>query len=184
MISFRPTIQHAGFTLIELLVVISIIGVLASVVLTNLTEAQEAARDARRVSEMRSLMNGFALFYADNLRYPGSADGIPGSGQIIGVGNEIDIALAPYMGDKIPKDPMHDAGNGESPQAGSLYYYSYDPAHWDDQCDGDSTNDRFVAAVFGFNHSETGIDNRQTCMGTNMRLHDAAYNRVLNQPVF
>lgn len=28
------------------------------------------------------------------------------------------------------------------------------------------------------------IDDRQTCMGTNMRLHDAAYNRALNQPVF
>jgi prepilin-type N-terminal cleavage/methylation domain-containing protein len=175
--------HQTGFTLIELLVVISIIGVLASVALVRLDDAQAAARDAQRVSEMRSIMNALAMFYADHTRYPGSADGVPSQGQMIGVGLEIDDALEPYMG-SVPRDPLHDAGNGAQPATSSLYFYSYDPAHWDDQCDGDSSNDRFVAAVFGFNYSETGIDDRQTCKGPNMRLHDAAYNRVLNQPTF
>ena len=51
-----------GFTLIELLVVIAIIGLLASVVFASLGPARAKARDAKRLSELRSVMTALNLY--------------------------------------------------------------------------------------------------------------------------
>ncbi len=50
-----------GFTLIELLVVISIIGVLSSVVLASVTQARDAAREARAKQEIREIRNAIII---------------------------------------------------------------------------------------------------------------------------
>ncbi|PIR83481.1 hypothetical protein COU19_00050 [Candidatus Kaiserbacteria bacterium CG10_big_fil_rev_8_21_14_0_10_56_12] len=65
--------REKGFTLIELLVVIAIIGVLSSVVLASLNSARAKARDARRLSDMRSVVNALDLYAIDhNGVYPGT----------------------------------------------------------------------------------------------------------------
>lgn len=49
-----------GFTLIELLVVIAIVGLLSSIVLASLSSARDRAKEAKYVSESRSIINGLS----------------------------------------------------------------------------------------------------------------------------
>lgn len=63
--------KKRGFTLIELLVVIAIIGLLASVVMVALTSSRAKARDASRVSNLRSLQTALELYAGDHSgKYP------------------------------------------------------------------------------------------------------------------
>jgi prepilin-type N-terminal cleavage/methylation domain-containing protein len=57
--------KRKSFTLIELLVVIAIIGLLSSIVLVSMNGIREKARDAKRVSELDSVMLALSLYYDD-----------------------------------------------------------------------------------------------------------------------
>jgi type II secretion system protein G len=59
-----------GFTLIELMVVIAIIGILASIVIANLGNARNQAKDARRVSDIKNIQLALAQYFNDYQRYP------------------------------------------------------------------------------------------------------------------
>lgn len=54
-----------GFTLIELLVVISIIGVLATVVLSSLGDARDKAKQAKALAEMKQIATAFQVYLLD-----------------------------------------------------------------------------------------------------------------------
>src|SRR3989338_9565085 len=77
MKNFSNLKNQKGFTLIELLVVIAIIGILSSVVLASLNSARTKARDAKRVSELKSLQTALELFYDSSGHYPN--DGASGT---------------------------------------------------------------------------------------------------------
>lgn len=62
-----------GFTLIELLVVIGIIGVLSSVVLSNINTARAKSRDTQRIGDIKQIHLALELFYSDNGKYPSNA---------------------------------------------------------------------------------------------------------------
>ncbi|HEY4503387.1 MAG TPA: type II secretion system protein [Candidatus Paceibacterota bacterium] len=62
--------SQRAFTLIELLVVIAIIGILTTVVITFTKPARDKARDARRKTELKSLVTSIETFYLDNGYYP------------------------------------------------------------------------------------------------------------------
>lgn len=64
--------QQKGFTLIELLVVIAIIGVMAALVIVNLSSANKKSRDSRRKADLAEVKTALELYYDDNLIYPGS----------------------------------------------------------------------------------------------------------------
>ncbi len=62
--------KQLGFTLIELLVVIAIIGILASVVLVNLSGAREKAKVAISGKQQRRMTIAVELYYDDMGFYP------------------------------------------------------------------------------------------------------------------
>jgi type II secretion system protein G len=57
--------RNKGFTLIELLVVISILGVLTTLVVSNVGGARERARDAKRKSDLKEIQNALQLYKQD-----------------------------------------------------------------------------------------------------------------------
>lgn len=62
--------MRRGFTLIELLVVISIMGFLATIVLTSVQKARNNARDTARVAEIIQIQKAIQLFRGANDRFP------------------------------------------------------------------------------------------------------------------
>ena len=185
MMSPRPTTPHAtyreGLTLVELMVAISLIAILSTISIFGLAAAREAARDNQRLTDMQALESAFEQFYLDYGRYPGEPDGVPITGQKIGVGERIDELLAPYL-ERVPKDPLHDP-NDDNPE----FYYAYDGQHIVhlQDCDQDLTSapsggwDQRPSAVYGFRRSETGFVDIETCQGQDQALDDAHFNRVL-----
>lgn len=65
--------KESGFTIIELLIVIAIIGILATLVLTNFQGAQAKGRDTVRTSDINSLYQKMEEFYNENGGYPDGA---------------------------------------------------------------------------------------------------------------
>jgi len=72
MLKLQRKLQ-AGFTIIELLIVIAIIGILATLVLTNFQGAQAKSRDVTRKSDINSLYQKLEEFYNENGGYPDGA---------------------------------------------------------------------------------------------------------------
>ena len=105
---------RSGFTLIELLVVISIIGLLASVVLTSLNSARTSAQDAKRVSDLNQLQKSIELYYHNTGSYPASDGWVHNSsGQTL-----YDALVSNYIA-QIPIDPTPDTSGGGG---GSNFY--------------------------------------------------------------
>jgi prepilin-type N-terminal cleavage/methylation domain-containing protein len=65
-----------GFTLVELLVVIAVIGILSTIVIAATGPARSEARDARRVTDVKSIQIGLALYFDVYRVYPTAAEGL------------------------------------------------------------------------------------------------------------
>jgi len=88
MLQVQKRIQE-GFTIIELLIVIAIIGILATLVLTNFQGAQAKGRDTVRKTDINSLYQKLEEYYNDNGGYPdGALDGLDIDGQAVLVGTD------------------------------------------------------------------------------------------------
>lgn len=61
---------ESGFTIIELLIVIAIIGILATLVLTNFQGAQAKGRDTVRKNDINSVYQKLEEYYNENGSYP------------------------------------------------------------------------------------------------------------------
>lgn len=88
--------NQQGFTLIELLVVIAIIGILSTLAVISLNNARQKAKDAKAVSDIKSIQTALELYYNDFNAYPADdGDKLPTS---IATGTQV------YM-QQVPNDP-------------------------------------------------------------------------------
>lgn len=68
--------SEAGFTLVELMVVIVIIGLLATVVVINVTPSLDRGAVTKARADISTLEQGLEIFRLNNLRYPTSEEGL------------------------------------------------------------------------------------------------------------
>lgn len=97
--------NNRGFTLVELLVVIAIIGLLAGVVLTNLSKSRRRARDTKRKADLQQLAKAIQFFQNDNGVYPGGAATNTGDWA-----QTFKDQLQPYLA-RLPLDPLANDGS-------------------------------------------------------------------------
>lgn len=87
--------KNKGFTLIELLVVISIIGVLATTVLSSLGQARERASQVAALKAIKSIQDALEIYYLDNGSYPPGTNS--GGDNFISLSSPTRAALEPYI---------------------------------------------------------------------------------------
>lgn len=62
--------KQGGFTLLELLIVIVIIGILALLIIPNITSAPKKARDTSRKTDITTIRKGLEEYFVNNNSYP------------------------------------------------------------------------------------------------------------------
>ncbi len=126
--------KERGFTIIELLIVIAIIGILATLVLTNFRGAQAKGRDTVRQNDLNSMYQKLEEHYNDQGSYPTedfTADLFPGIDE--GAFNDPDgndVMQTTSTGTSTPGDPYTAK---TKPTAGSPYVNQYTYAAY--ECD-------------------------------------------------
>lgn len=71
--TLRP---QGGFTLIEVMVVVAILGILATIVMTNVIGKDDQARVTTSRATLASVSNALDLYKLDNHKYPTTDEGL------------------------------------------------------------------------------------------------------------
>jgi prepilin-type N-terminal cleavage/methylation domain-containing protein len=125
---------ESGFTLIELLTVIAIIGILSTIVMASLTTARAKTRDAKRMSDLRTVALALDGYYSDHHAYPSTSSQWQGlCSDFAGVhttsgANAYIPSITPLYMQVLPSDP-----NATLPCAtsyGSTYLYTSNGADY------------------------------------------------------
>jgi len=142
--------KSKSFTLVELLVVIFIIGVLAALIIANVSSTRVKARDAKRKADLKSIQTAIEMYIDANGYPPGTAGKLYKSLFLTSSNNQYDwqddwpddlkTALAPYIA-TLPKDPLH---------PNDMTYIS-----WDDSSSSCKTDSTGNGARYWYKHDGT-----------------------------
>ena len=114
--SIKSFKKQGGFTLLELLIVIVIIGILALLIIPNITSAPKKARDTKRKTDVTTVRKSLEEYFVNNNVYPSSSGSLGASGVLA----ELQAGSAPIL-KTIPTDPKNSG----------VYVYTYTPANTD-----------------------------------------------------
>jgi general secretion pathway protein G len=119
--------SQSGFTLIELLVVIAIISLLSSVVLASINSARESARDARRMQDIKTVIQSIRRYHIDNGNYPGGGDG---GGVHVNKQCASDLRSDLVENGYLPSAPEDPFDSGScSDDSNDAFFYGWDSGH-------------------------------------------------------
>lgn len=62
--------KNRNFNLIELIIIILIIGILASIILPNITNFSDKAKDTRRIADIRNVQTAVDMYHSKNNKHP------------------------------------------------------------------------------------------------------------------
>jgi len=112
----QSTIVKRGFTLIELVVVISVLAILSGVLVPRVNSHMKAARDARRLADIKTIRNAVEQYYMDKGEFPAAnANALFGGWDVSNDGDFISVLKEDGYLDDMPADPINDA----------TYHYRY-----------------------------------------------------------
>lgn len=99
-----------GFTFVEIIVVVAVLGIIASIVLANLSFAARKSRDGDRQGDLKTLQSAIELYKQKNGRYPAGCRGASvwsgqtGTSYACASGNQYIMGLAPEFIPTLPTD--------------------------------------------------------------------------------
>lgn len=115
--------KTAGFTLIEVMVVVAILGILATIVMTNVVGKDEQARITAAKAGLAQVSNALEMYKLDNHRYPTTDEGLDAL-----VNRSASAKTFPpggYLKGGMPKDPWGNPFQYIVPGSGGRPYDVY-----------------------------------------------------------
>ena len=163
--------RQSGFTIIELLIVIAIIGILATLVLTNFQGAQAKGRDTVRTSDMNSVYQKLEEFYNENGGYPdGALDGTVA----VGV-NEAEATGTTDVLPGIDEGALTD-------EDGTLIVETFATADTLTEPDLPDTTDEYIYSAYGCDSATATTDVGATCdkyyIATFLEREDDGFRKI------
>ena len=154
-----PNQKSRGFTLIELVVVISILAILSGVLVPRVSSHLKAARDARRLADIKTVRSAIEQYYLDKGSYPApNANSSYGGWDVSNDGDFIRVLRDQGYLDADAIDPVNDA-------TFQYRYYVYTLGSYG--CTGSS--DYYVLGIRSFESADFAAKNRGyfECSGRN-----------------